>query len=126
MYLLIEILYNTIVTFPSTFFHGNLNKFRYYLSRRKPEILSSDKSYLDLTSELLIFVHGRGGCCTDFDPLISNLKKLSIKNKMIQVDLGNTRNTLVSDDSKQLFDQLYGPTKYNIDVRQPIVLFGLS
>jgi esterase/lipase len=123
-----ELLLSFTLTLHSTLWHTILNKSRSFLYRKKiNQLTHSSEPYLNENEVSLVFVHGRGGSPTDFDPLVKNLKELGIKNKIICVDLGNTRNTHVSKDSEKLFGQLYGTnSQFNINPEQSIALICLS
>lgn len=91
-------LLHLFVTFPSFIFHGIRNM--YYRS------VFNNLTVVPLKNEdVVIFVHGRGGHFTDFTHLIRNLSGLTDKFLRV-VDLGNTHETSVDEDTYKLKERL--------------------
>jgi len=104
---------------PSTIFHGTFqlyNRFNSFDSR-VPIIYHTNYNY---DNDLVVFVHGRNGHPSNFNPLIENLKKLGITQSMISINLGATGNTSVITDSGTLHNLL---RKF---IHRKIILVGLS
>lgn len=91
--ILIILIYNLFMTFPSVMYHGIIKLHRRLTSKALiKDVLEGEK--------VVICIHGRGGHYTDLEPLIRNLKELIPEKgyRYRMVDLGNTRNTSIDTD----------------------------
>lgn len=127
-----KILTNSIVTIPSLIYHTVWNKYRAHINAHQVSGYSYSSNVLQ-NVHIIMFIHGRNGSPSDFDPLIENIKKhslLSCTNNIIvnndityileTVDLGETANSSIDDDSEILKLKL----KFYQDCQ--ITLVGLS
>lgn len=105
-----------ILTLPSIIYHGLYNIYLIWTSMNKYDTLPPG------VHDVIVFVHGRGGHYTNFEPLINSLKAIGTKRQMLAFDLGRNLHTPVQQDVDTLHRQLV-PL---MDQIESIILVGLS
>jgi pimeloyl-ACP methyl ester carboxylesterase len=111
-YILISI-YHSIITLLSILLWGPnklYNRLKYFI--KKYWFKNPNEIPFITDSNVVLLIHGRGGCPTDFSPLYESLSKTH--NNVFCVDLGNTVNTTVEEDTMELDRQIQNMTNCNI------------
>lgn len=120
--LFLRSLSHLIITLPSFIYHGLHTKIIRKFNPIKYEPTSKD---ILNKKKAIIFVHGRGGHYSDFNPMISHLKSIlkeDIDNySFLSIDLGDTTDSTVRKDAEELATQL---KIYTEDTE--LILIGLS
>src|SRR5690606_21539807 len=118
---------NSFITCPSLIYHTLYNKYRSHI-----DIDSNIDINVGSDEDIIVmFVHGRNGSRSDFDPLIENIRKYTESNTqrielddsfyiLETVDLGPTAHSSIDDDSNVLKQKL---KDYQ---NSSIILVGLS
>lgn len=103
---------HSLITGPSILWHGLINV--------RARIKSSPSSIPNLQNkDVIVLVHGLGGHYTNFNVLISNLKK-ELHQEIVAVDLGDNRHTTIDTDVSTLQSLITSLENCNI------TLIGLS
>lgn len=124
---IITVCVNSIITCPSLIYHTLYNKYRSHVYANS----NVDVNIGSNEEIIVMFIHGRNGSRTDFDPLIENIKKYTDSNTqkvklddnfyiLDTVDLGPTAHSSIDDDSNVLKQKL---ENYH---NSSIILVGLS
>lgn len=89
-----------IATLPSTIYHTFWNKYRRYTTHH------IDRTPLQ-NKDIVIFVHGRNGYPTDFDPMINDLQyMIEEKYYLRSIYLGDTSFTSIEEDVEKLKEEI--------------------
>lgn len=90
-------LLHLIVTLPGTVYYGFVQLYNRLNSINAMHIVYYPQQQHNL--DIIMFVHGRNGHSSNFDPLIKNLEKLGVTHQMISINLGRNGATSVLEDT---------------------------